>query len=64
MAAVMQRAPGVEPQTSRSREEVDEWMIDKLPIVCDATAQTQEILDLLSVPSATRAILRAYLIEY
>jgi protein-tyrosine phosphatase len=63
MAAVTQLAPGVEPQTARSREEVDEWMIDKLPIVRDAAAQTQEILDQLSVPSATRAILRAKLIE-
>jgi len=63
MAAVAQLAPGVEPQTVRSRVEVDEWMLDKLPIVRDTATRTHEILELLGVSVDARANLRALLIE-
>lgn len=63
MAAVAQLAPGVEPQTVRSRKEVDQWMLDKLPIVRDTATRTHEIFELLGVSVDTRANLRALLIE-
>lgn len=64
MATVTQLAPGVEPQAVWSREEVDEWMLDKPPIVRDAAAHTDEIFDLLQVSADSRAALRALLIEH
>ncbi|MGV8851531.1 MAG: tyrosine-protein phosphatase, partial [Rhodoglobus sp.] len=42
MATVEHLAPGTEPQTVRSREDVDEWMLDKLPIVQDTAERTHE----------------------
>ena len=63
MAAVAQLAPGVEPQTLRSPEEVDEWMLDKLPIVRESAAHTDEIFDLLGISGTTRTDLRTVLIE-
>jgi hypothetical protein len=62
MAAVAQLAPGVKPQAVRSPAEVNEWMLDKLPIVRDVAERTDEIFDLLAVSTATRARLRSLLI--
>ncbi|GAA1209218.1 hypothetical protein [Rhodoglobus aureus] len=64
MAAVAQLAPGVAPQSVRSRDDVDEWMLDKLPIVRHAASHTTEIFDLLDVSNDTRAALRALLIAH
>jgi len=63
MATVAQLAPGVDPQTTRSRKEVDEWMLDKLPIVRDTATRAAAIFDLLGVSGTTRTRLRAILIE-
>lgn len=62
MATVEQIAPGEEPEAVRSRDEVDEWMLDKLPIVHDTAERTHEIFDLLGVSIATRSALRTMLI--
>ncbi|MBH0009543.1 tyrosine-protein phosphatase [Salinibacterium sp. SWN1162] len=62
MAHIATHAPGAEPDEARSPAEVDEWMIDKLPIVHDTAARAHEIFDLLEVSIATRAALRRLLI--
>ncbi|QYH36357.1 tyrosine-protein phosphatase [Salinibacterium sp. M195] len=62
MATIAQLAPGVDQQPVRSSEEVDEWMLDKLPIVQDVAAHTNKIFDILGVSSATRTVLRALLV--
>ncbi|WP_039741564.1 tyrosine-protein phosphatase [Salinibacterium sp. PAMC 21357] len=63
MATIEQIAPGTEPEEVRSPAEVDEWMLDKLPIVHDTAERAHEIFDLLGVSIATRSRLRRMLIE-
>ena len=63
MATVEYFAPGTERQAVQSPEEVDQWLLDKLPIVHDAAERTHEIFDLLGVSISTRSALRKMLVQ-
>lgn len=63
MAGTANHSPTVDEQSEWTHERVDAWIVDKLSIVEDAAGRVDEIFDLLEVTAATRATLRALLVE-
>lgn len=64
MAGIASHSPTVDEQARWSQKTAVQWLNDKLPIVHEVVVNTQRILDALNVSAATRASLRALLIDH
>lgn len=63
MAGVANHSPTVDQQAEWTRNQVDSWLTDKLPLVREVAGGVQEIFDVLKVGTATRESLRSLLVD-
>nr|WP_281070190.1 tyrosine-protein phosphatase [Paeniglutamicibacter psychrophenolicus] len=63
MAGVANHSPTIDQQAEWTRNTVDSWLVDKLPMLREVAGGVQEIFDVLGVDTATRESLRSLLVD-